>query len=610
MDPPPQAIPDPADLLAKMTMLDSGGKDTSPLVADGKGEEVIIGTYTIPTFKNKGFNGNGNDDNHDDDKIRRRRRTREKLKANRMIKRSTSSSHEDGNSREQLNKKFSTKNRKESFNNNTMQEDDSDGGRMDSSDDWMENALLNGISAANEVLSLNKQPTTHRSSASVERTYTNSTPRPKQQSSQTSVKRINRSRSSGAPAGGKLNGSREHLYDDTANLHDAAKVTAEQPRLTTVDGDNLITNPDVSIEDIIKLRRKYNPTTNSSFSSPFQEVESCPHPTTDTQPSNISTLPTIKTFKVTKNSPDETAGLFLRKASNGAILVHSLSPNSLFRKNTPLRQGHEVLSVNEKRVNDPKLAATLITQSKKHLSLRVSTFERCKGFFYCQVKRRDKKQQHNVEAGGKVTEEKTTAAASSGASSRRTSRIRTRGSTNNNNNNGGVRFVTTSIDGLRRGTGDGLVRVAHIDPDSQFANSEHTKNRLHIGCIILTVNGVPVTNARSALEKVMDSRQLIEVLHCDERVYRDDWVNVGLKQVLSGKIKDPIEIATSTFILDNKKNETDEGSVNNSNMWDLEWETNYKEVILREKKKRGSTAVNTNTSYAFKLIFDNNNGRW
>ena len=68
-------------------------------------------------------------------------------------------------------------------------------------------------------------------------------------------------------------------------------------------------------------------------------------------------------------------------------------------------------------------------------------------------------------------------------------------------------------------------------------------------------------------------------------------------------------------LLDNKKNETEGGGVNNSydlSMWELEWEANYKEVILREKKekKRGSTAVNTKTSYAFKLIFDNNNGRW
>lgn len=615
MDPPPQAIiPHPADMLAELSMIDSGGKDARPLVDDGNniisgkgGEEVVIGTYTIPTFKNKGFNGSNIDDKHhdDDDKIRRRRRTREKLKAHRMI-RNSSSSHEDGNSSiadGEMNKLFST-NKTESFNNNNnTTEEEEEGGRMDSSDDWMENALLNGISAANEGLFVGP------SSASVERRCT---PNPKQRGSRQSSVNFNRSRSSGAGKQQSDAGKILHDYTTTAKVapEDSVVVgTTEQPLLTTTVDDDYLTNHH---EDIMKLRRRYNPTTKASSSSPFQVNSSCP-PTTDnnTLPSNISTLPTIKTFKVTKNSPDETAGLFLKKACNGAIVVHSLSPNSLFRKNTPLRQGHEVLSVNEKRVNDPKLAAKLITRSKKHLSLRVSTLERCKGFYYCQIKKN--KQHVNEAAEVQITTAETTTVVDLWDKQQRRSRVRTtRGSTNNN---GGVRFVTTSIDGLRRGSGDGLVRVAHIDPNSEFANSEHTKNRLHVGCIILTVNGVPVTNARSALEKVMDSRQLIEVLHCDERVYRDDWVNVGLEQVLSGTIKDPMEIATSTFVLDNKKNETEGGGVNNSydlSMWELEWEANYKEVILREKKekKRGSTAVNTKTSYAFKLIFDNNNGRW
>ena len=86
----------------------------------------------------------------------------------------------------------------------------------------------------------------------------------------------------------------------------------------------------------------------------------------------------------------------------------------------------------------------------------------------------------------------------------------------------GVRFVTTSVDGVRRSTiTEGLVRVSHIDPQGLFANS-HPMNRLRVGSIVLTVNGTPVTNGRTALEKVMGSRQLVEVLHCDEKVWRED----------------------------------------------------------------------------------------
>ena len=218
----------------------------------------------------------------------------------------------------------------------------------------------------------------------------------------------------------------------------------------------------------------------------------------------LPALPLIQTFKVTKLSPDQPAGLFLTKAKNGAVLVHSLTPTSIFHCNNTseeLQPGQEVLSVNEKRVNDPKMAASLISQAKGRLSVRISTVERQRGFLYCQVKRR---------LG--------------------------RGANNNStqSRDHGVRFVTTSVDGVRRGTvTEGLVRVTHIDPNGLFA-SLHPLNRLRMGSIVLTVNGSPVTNGRVALEKIMESRHLIEVLHCDERVWREEWVMAGLVKVLFG----------------------------------------------------------------------------
>eukprot|EP00804_Cyclotella_cryptica_P028286 CCRYP_013158-RA/>CCRYP_013158-RA protein AED:0.47 eAED:0.47 QI:0/-1/0/1/-1/1/1/0/344 len=50
--------------------------------------------------------------------------------------------------------------------------------------------------------------------------------------------------------------------------------------------------------------------------------------------SNIPALPLVKTYKVIKRRHDEPAGLFLTKAKNGAVQVHSLSPESLFREPT------------------------------------------------------------------------------------------------------------------------------------------------------------------------------------------------------------------------------------------------------------------------------------
>jgi len=231
---------------------------------------------------------------------------------------------------------------------------------------------------------------------------------------------------------------------------------------------------------------------------PFQNKEPLP------------SLPLIQTFEVTKRNPGQPAGLFLTKAKNGAVLVHSLTPTSIFRcNNTSDRQrmlhpGQEVLSVNEKRVNDPKMAASLISQANGRLSLRVSTVERQRGFLYCQVKRRSRRDPNSIHPHD--------------------NNIQAR--------DHGVRFITTSVDGLRRGNvTNGLVRVTHIDPKGLFATL-HPLNRLRMGSIVLTVNGTPVTSGRVALEKIMESSNLIEVLHCDERVWREEWVMAGLMKVL------------------------------------------------------------------------------
>ena len=398
--------------------------------------------------------------------------------------------------------------------------------------------------------------------------------------------RYSRSRSSGAPSGYvQQHEAGEMPQDDgggrrkTAGplnspglLHPGAAADNEDSRRITI---SQLTDRNVSMKDLIQSRsnKKDEKAAIDSGQPPPQAL------------SNIPLLPTIKTYKVSKKRTDEPAGLFLTKAKNGAVLVHSLSPESLFRA-TPLHPGQEVLSVNEKRVNDPKMAATLITQAKRALSLRVSTVERSRGFQYCQVKRKNKDKSTPVDdpknAGSKAAKR------SSNAPSHH-----------------GVRFVTTSVDGVRRGTiTEGLVRVSHIDPHGLFANS-HPMNRLRVGGIILTVNGTPVTNGRTALEKVMGSRALIEVLHVDERVWRDDWVKDGLEQVISGLERDPKEITCDLF---KKNKEERSGTLSKGSskdikeredvavaqeekkqerifddVWSFEWATDRSSVNLRQK---------------------------
>ena len=416
---------------------------------------------------------------------------------------------------------------------------------------------------------------------------------PRQRLSRSSSKRrgtsnrYSRSRSSGAPSGYvQQHEVGEFPQDDgggrrksTGPLkspglsHPGAATDMKDPRPMTM---SQLTDRNVPTKDVIPSRsnrKDETATMDSSGQPPPQAL------------SNIPLLPTIKTYKVSKKRTDEPAGLFLTKAKNGAVLVHSLSPESLFQA-TPLHPGQEILSVNEKRVNDPKMAAALITQAKRALSLRVSTVERSRGFQYCQVKRKNKDKSTPVDdpknSGSKSTKR------SSNAPSHH-----------------GVRFVTTSVDGVWRGTiTEGLVRVSHIDPHGLFANS-HPMNRLRVGGIILTVNGTPVTNGRTALEKVMGSRALIEVLHVDERVWREDWVKDGLEQVMSGLERDPKEITCDLF----KKNKEERSGTSSKggsrdikeredvlvsqevkkqqrifdDAWSFEWASDRSSVNLRQK---------------------------
>ena len=365
----------------------------------------------------------------------------------------------------------------------------------------------------------------------------------------------------------------------------------------------------------------------------------------------IPSLPTIRTFRVVKRRPDEPAGLFLRKARNGAVLVHSLSDESLFRSPLPptpgtdvpsLRPGQEILSVNEKRVNDPKMAAALITQSRRHLSLRVSTLERVRGLMYCQVKRRgvggagvSRVGVEGMVADGNGDTKGIAAAVANlplcGVGKRGGGRGG--GSSPGLSGHPGVRFSTTSVDGLRRSDKSGLVRVSHIDRRGLFAGS-HPANRLRVGTIVLTVSGRAVCDGRTALERVMGSESsVVEVLHCDERVWREDWVRDALNWLSGeGTWRDPREVARALFATTRRQDDVatsdrppdiqDEGAATHvveqnaalnaksSSDWDMEWTPEREEVLLRKKgSKSRREAQSSSTPYAFKLIFNNETGK-
>ena len=480
----------------------------------------------------------------------------------------------------------------------------------DSDDDnWMEEALLNGISAANKPLGSEsgsyggatmggsydidvseRSQGSRRSQRSSgagggggkldksERSHKSSSSRHNRLDASELSQRSNASelssniRRNGKFSRGQSMGSRALDIVNNARYRDDPRVDGSdrggrdtvaisgivEPRRVTIGDLGKALNDD-SLEDY-NLYNSYGK--GGYLLRPQHEQQQEPPPSAL---SNIPLLPTIKTYKVTKKRHDEPAGLFLTKAKHGAVLVHSLSPESLFHT-TNMHPGQEVLSVNEKRVNDPKMAATLITQARGSLALRVSTVERPRGFQYCQVKRKG----NESGAGGM----------SSGGGAH------------------GLRFVTTSVDGVRRGNPitEGLVRVSRVDSNGLFAKS-HPLNRLRVGGIVLTVNGSPVTSGRMALEKVMGSRQLVEVLHCDERVWREDWLWDGLEHVTTGRQRSQEEITASIFGRHDGAERLSLDDVIKED-WDMEWKSERDEVILRKK----------NAGWAFKLVFSEDAG--
>lgn len=361
----------------------------------------------------------------------------------------------------------------------------------------------------------------------------------------------------------------DHTYSDNLmNSTDKTSITEQNGfgAQFMVSTKPATSSRDASNRDITSNYSTNEMSERMGDSSYLSQSTSCNHLFTNKK--DIPILPVIKTYRLIKDHPDDHVGLFLTKAKNGAVLVHSLAPDSPFLRITAdpiLCPGQEILSVNDKRINDPKMAARIITHAKKQLSIRISTVKRERGFMYCQVKRKIDGCGGDVDAVGEANIAKTT----SMTARKRGSVVSITGLFQH-----GLRFITTSIDGFV--AEDGLVRVLHIDPDGLFGSSQNSN--LHTGCIVLTVNGSPVTNGRATLDKVMSSRNLVQILHCDERAWRDMWVKEGLTQVMSSL-----------------------RGIKSSLVWDLAWQTDNEEVVIRNIRTERQ-------SYAFRLKFNSTIG--
>ena len=194
------------------------------------------------------------------------------------------------------------------------------------------------------------------------------------------------------------------------------------------------------------------------------------HPPTETELS----LPRMFHAIAFKESRSQLSGLVLSlndKREAGTVIVKDIHKTSIFSA-TNLREGNEILAINNHRVKYPQQAAKIIKSIKGVVDILYSDGERFPGMKYVRVKK--------------------------------TPSVKT-------NSHGGRVYSL----GIQLSTAKEVVQVVRVDSDGPFANSS-----LCPGDIILTINGTVAANANGATELLANCDELICALVFSMRDFR------------------------------------------------------------------------------------------
>ena len=105
-------------------------------------------------------------------------------------------------------------------------------------------------------------------------------------------------------------------------------------------------------------------------------------------------IPVIIQISAYKDTPERLTGLVLslnRGNEIGTVMVKDITPTSIFA-HTPLRPGHEILTINKSRVKCPQRAAKIMRSLSGEVKLLVSEGGRPMGTRYIRVRRRRTKE--------------------------------------------------------------------------------------------------------------------------------------------------------------------------------------------------------------------------
>lgn len=165
-------------------------------------------------------------------------------------------------------------------------------------------------------------------------------------------------------------------------------------------------------------------------------------------------LPTIHSISSFKENKDQLSGLVISRDAGSEVLVRKIQPASIFT-NTPLKQGHEILTINDRRVKCPSRATTIIKSIKGEVNLLVSEGDKPPGAKYVKAKMEKQGRSESIAESVSVKS-----------------------------------FSERELGLTLEESRHGLVRVAKIDEDSVFAGMPVREDD-----IVLAVNGESAQSA-------------------------------------------------------------------------------------------------------------------
>ncbi|KAL3799502.1 hypothetical protein ACHAWO_002396 [Cyclotella atomus] len=108
-------------------------------------------------------------------------------------------------------------------------------------------------------------------------------------------------------------------------------------------------------------------------------------PTHNGSSTPLLSLPAIHSISSFKENKDQLSGLVISRDSGCEVLVRKITPTSIFAE-TPLKEDHEILTINNRRVKCPLRATTIIKSIKGEVNLLVSEGIRPPGTKYIKAK--------------------------------------------------------------------------------------------------------------------------------------------------------------------------------------------------------------------------------